>query len=495
VEKIGDIIREKKLPQLVDVLDQSTTDIRIEMEIKKDSDPELVMAYLYKNTALLNNVQVNLTCLVPTENPEVGRPERLNLKQCLRHFLDFRFQVVTRRLRFELDELERRIHILEGFATIYDALDEVLRIIRKSEGKQDAADKLMKKYSLDEDQVDAILELKLYRLARLEILMIQQELAEKRKESKRLEGILKSEARRWTVVKDELQELVKTFGDKRRTKIGGGEEVEFDPNAYIVDEDANVILTRDGWLKRVRELKDVSSTRTREGDEVMAVLAGNTKANLVFFSNYGAAYVCRIVDAPASTGYGDPVQKFFKFDDGERVVAALSLDPRVKPAQENLVAVSKQGFALRFALAPHLELSTRSGRKFARPAEGDEIVGVKPAPDDATLCIASYHGHALCLALDEINLLANPGRGVTAIKLGDDDDRVVGFTVDEELLAESEKGKQETIKALKKNRAARNSRGDLLWTRKDRVARVIPPAVTVPVLAAPPAPGTNGEIK
>jgi DNA gyrase subunit A len=495
VEKIGDIIRERKLPLLVDVLDQSTTDVRIEMEIKKDADPELVMAYLYKNTALLTNVQVNLTCLVPTENPEVGRPERLNLKQCLRHFLDFRFDVVTRRLRFELDELSRRIHILEGFATIYDALDEVIRIIRKSEGKQDAADKLMKRFKLDDEQVDAILELKLYRLARLEILMIQQELGEKKKEQKRIEGLLKSDAKRWQVVKSELQELVKAFGDKRRTKIGGGEEVEFDPNAYIVDEDANVILTRDGWVKRVRELKDVSSTRTREGDEVVAVLAGNTKANLVFFSSYGAAYVARIVDVPASTGYGDPVQKLFKFDDGERVVAALSLDARVKPNVENLVAVTKNGYGLRFALQPHTEVSTRTGRKFARPSEGDEIVNVRPAPEGATICVATYHAHQLCLDLDEINLLANPGRGVTVVKLDGDDDRVVGFTVDEELVVESEKGKTETVKPLKKNRGARATKGSVLWTRKDRTARVVPPPVTVPQLAAPPAPGTNGETK
>src|SRR6201996_2366025 len=144
VEKIGEIIRERKLPQLVDVLDQSTTDVRIELEIKKDADAALVMAYLYKNTALQNNVQVNLTCLVPTDNPEVGRPERLNLRACLRHFLEFRFEVVTRRLRFDLDALNARIHILEGYAKVYDALDEVIRIIRKSEGKQDAAQKLMK---------------------------------------------------------------------------------------------------------------------------------------------------------------------------------------------------------------------------------------------------------------------------------------------------------------------------------------------------------------
>src|SRR3954463_5397012 len=202
---------------MVDVLDQSTTDVRIEMEIKKDADPELVMAYLYKNTALLTNVQVNLTCLVPTENPEVGRPERLNLRGCLRHFLDFRFEVVTRRLRFDLEELNRRIHILEGYEKVYDALDEVIRIIRRSEGKQDAAGKLMKRFELDAEQVDAILELKLYRLARLEILVIQSELDQKQKEAKRIAALLKSQTKLWNVVRDELTAIRAQYGDKRRT--------------------------------------------------------------------------------------------------------------------------------------------------------------------------------------------------------------------------------------------------------------------------------------
>jgi DNA gyrase subunit A len=485
VEKVGELIRERKLPQMVDVLDQSTTDVRIEIEIKKDADPQLIMAYLYKNTALQVNVQVNLTCLVPTDNPEVGRPERLNLQSCLRHFLEFRLQVVTRRLEFDLAELSRRIHLLEGFAKIYDALDEVLRIIRKSEGKQDAADKLMKRFALDEEQVDAILELKLYRLARLEILIIQQELTEKRKEEKRLEGLLKSESKRWALVKGELSEIAAAYADKRKTKVSvSADEPEFDPTAYLVDEDANVVLTRDGWVKRVREIKDVSSTRTREGDEVVAVLAGNTKNNLAFFTNFGVAYVARIVDIPASTGYGDPVQKLFKFDDGERVVAALSLDPRVRPKEAELVAVSKGGYGLRFALAPHLEISTRSGRKFARPAEGDEIVGVKSAPEGGTLCLATLHAHQLVCDLGEINLLANPGRGVTVVKLDGDDDRVVGFSVDEPLAVESEKGKRADIAPLKRHRAPRGGKGAVIWTRKDRVAKVVTAEVTVPQLAS-----------
>ena len=117
--------------------------------------------------------------------------------------------------------------------------------------------------------------------------------------------------------------------------------------------------------------------RVREGDEVMAVLAGSLKQNLVFFSNFGAAYVTRFNDIPASTGYGDPVQKLFKFDDGERVVGALSLDPRM-PRPELLIGVSRRGYGLRFPLAPHTEASTRSGRRYARPGEGDELIGVVP---------------------------------------------------------------------------------------------------------------------
>src|SRR5262249_5967710 len=156
------------------------------------------------------------------------------------------------------------------------------------------AQKLSKRFDLDDEQVDAVLELKLYKLARLEIDAIRQELIAKQKEARRIEGILKSEPRRWEIVKNELVKVREENDDKRRSRIGGGgDEPEFDEEAYIVAEDANVVLTRDGWVKRVRELKDPSQTRTREGDEVVAVLAGSTKENVVFFSNFGSAYVIR----------------------------------------------------------------------------------------------------------------------------------------------------------------------------------------------------------
>ena len=185
----------------------STDDVRIELELKKDADPRMVMAYLFKHTPLQSNFIVNLTCLIPTENAEVGRPERLDLKAILWHFLHFRLEVVTNRLEHELAALRKRIHILEGFEKVFDALDEILELIRKSDGKADAAAKIIKRFELDDEQADAILELKLYRLARLEILVIQNELADKRKRARQISGLLKDEEGRWKVVRDEIEEV------------------------------------------------------------------------------------------------------------------------------------------------------------------------------------------------------------------------------------------------------------------------------------------------
>ncbi|SEU29395.1 DNA gyrase subunit A [Myxococcus fulvus] len=487
VSKIGDLVRERKLPLIVDVRDESTKDVRIVLELKKDANAELVMAYLYKHTPLQTTFGVNLTCLVPSEdNPEVGTPRRLNLKDILQHFLDFRFGVITRRFQHELGELQKRVHLLEGFEKAYDALDEIIRIIRQSEGKQDAAQKLMKRFQLDELQVDAILEMKLYKLARLEILVVQKELKEKRAEIKRIEGILKDKKKVWATVKDELGEIKGLYNDKRRTKIGGAgsEEVEFNADAFIADEDAHVVLTRDGWVKRVREVKDPSSTRLREGDAVMTVLAGSLKANLVLFSNFGTAYVTRFNDIPASTGYGDPVQKLFKFDDGERVVAAWSLDARLD-APAKLVGVTKQGMGMRFLLEPHLEVSTRAGRRYAKTGEGDEIIGVREAGEKDLLAVLTKKTNALVCKVAEVNELAGPGKGVTVIKV-DDDDQVVEFLVsapnqkDAKIDFDTQKGRKLQLAPAKYGVTGRGGKGHEM-SKRDAVEDVARPVVFIPL--------------
>ena len=499
VEQIGDVVLSRKMPHLVDVRDVSTDDVRIELELKGGADDNLVMAYLFKHTTLQNTFAVNLTCLVPTENPEVGRPERLDLKQMLWHFLHFRLEVVTSRLEHELEQLKRRVHILEGFEKVFDALDEIIKIIRKSDGKADSAEKIMKRFSLDADQTDAILELKLYRLARLEILVIQQELAEKRKRARQIASLLKDEEGRWKMVRDELEEIQNTYGnpkiDPRRTRIEEAEEVEYSAESFIVEEDNVVIVSRDGWVKRQKEVKDLSTTRLREGDSVLAAVAGSTRATMVFFSNFGVAYTSRIVDVPASTGYGDPVQKLFKLKDGEKIVAAFSLDPRVakKIAAKkegdvppvHAIGITSDGYAMRFSLEPFVEASTRSGRRFARTAEGAEVVNVGITTGEETIIAATANARALLTKAEEVNFLSGPGRGVILIKIDFPEDKVIGAIVssgDRDLLTvETTRGGEQTISTTKYEVTGRGGKGRELMQRGG-FTKVVPGEVTVPMI-------------
>ncbi len=432
VEKIADVIIQKKLPPLVDVRDESTDKVRVVMEMKKDTDPQLVMAYLFKNTPLQTNVQVNLTCLVPQPGSDIPGPLRLDLKSVLQYFLDFRFEVVTRRLQFELDKINERLHILDGFETVFDALDEIIRIIRRSEGKKDAASKIMKRFALDELQTDAILELKLYRLAKLEILIIREEADKKRAEAKRLSGLLKSPARRWKLVRGELEEISETYADKRRTRIvrSQAKEPEFSEEDFIVDQDATVVVTAQGWVKRQGSVKDLTTTRMREGDSVLACQAGSLKATIGFFSSAGVCYVARIADVTQTTGYGDPIQKLFKLKDREKLAGALAFDPRLldvpEPPEDGTaeppyaLAVTRRGLAFRFSLRAHRDPSTKSGRKFARLNAGDEVMTVMPCDEIAYVMAASTDGHAIAVDVDEIPILSGAGKGNMMIKLSPD---------------------------------------------------------------------------
>jgi len=506
IERIAEIVVTRKLPSLVDVIDESTGDVRIAIEVKGDANPQMVMAYLFKHTALQTNFAVNLTCLVPTEHDTVGRPERLDLHQMLWHFLHFRLEVVTRRLEHELATLSRRIHILEGFEKVFDALGEIIALIRASDGKKDAAIKIMARFALDAEQTDAILELKIYRLARLEVLIIREELADKRHRTAEITALLKSDERRWGLVRDEITSIRKTYGNPkhnpRRTRIESvDDEPAFSDDDFIVDENCVVLVSRDGWVKRQKEVRDVSTTRLREGDTLVAALAGSTRSTGVFFTNFGVAYTTRLIDVPASTGYGEPVQRLFKLKDGDRIVAALSLDDRVTAditagrtggiPKTHAVAVSTDGFSLRFSVESFLEASTRAGRRFARPTRGAEIVGVRLVDGSETLIAATRAARALLCPVSDINFLSGPGKGVTLVKLTTNDDlprgkdEVIGFVAssgDRDLLTvETSRGATQTISTAKYEVTGRGGKGRTLMQRGQFV-RAIPTAVVVPTL-------------
>lgn len=518
VERIAEIIFSGKLPLVTEVRDLSTDEIRVDLLLKKGADENKVLAYLYKHTQLQNNFNVNLTCLVPTENPEVGAPNRLSLKEMLWHFLHFRLEVVTERLTNELRSLEKRIHILNGFALIFDALDEIIRIIRRSDGKADAARKIMKKFpatprggGLDEEQTDAILELKLYRLARLEINLILDELKDKKRRARQIKKLLAEDTKdtnasgRWQIVREEIEALVDGYGKdavgKRRTKISTvEEEPEYTAEDFIVAEDCHILVTKDGWVKRQKQIADPAKSRLRQGDSVLACVAGSTRETIGFFSSLGVCYTARMIDIPASTGFGEPIQKLFKMKDGEKIVSAISFDPRVigeikeDPKNPDLCpevhgfAASSNGFALRFGFEPFVETSTRSGRRYARVTGGAAIVSVAAVDGSEVILAVSHACRAMICAAEEINYLSGPGKGVTLIRLAKDD-VLLGFkasTGDRDLLTvKTNRGAKKTISTAKYRVTSRGGRGNEIQKNGKISEILVPPPIAPKPLSEP----------
>jgi DNA gyrase subunit A len=481
VEEIAACITSRRLPQAVDVRDESTDVVRIVVEMKPDAAPESVMAYLFKHTSLQINFNVNLTALVPTGKAAVGQPARLTLLQLCRHFLDFRREIVRRRLTHELGELRARLHILAGFLTLFDGVDRAIKLIRRAASRDDAQQELMTAFSLDEVQADAILETRLYQLARLEIDKIRAEQREKEARAKEIERLLRSDKALWGLVSGELTEIGKKYGDARRTVLRAGAELAYDAEAYVVHEDTTVVVSRDGWMKRLGEIKDPSSTRVREGDQARWILRGNTRDALTLFSNFGVAYVMKVGAVPATTGYGEPVQSLLNFKDGERIINAVLVtappangkeEPESKSRQAELFSGAglraggpPQGAAglraarpltaaqppsstvllsgaeqsrpvdrwlvataggMGFFCRPDLSETTRSGRRFARTKEDDELVAVTPADGD-TITAVSGGGKVLTFEADELPELAGAGRGVILMRLDPDETLVAAI--------------------------------------------------------------------
>lgn len=508
VEKIADHIREEKIPQLVDVRDESTDEIRVVLALKRGADTETAMAYLFKHTPLQSRFHVNLTCLVPTDDAQVAAPQRVDLRTALTEFLKFRLRVVTRRLRHELEKLERRIHILNGFATIFDALDEAIRLIRSSENKADAAERLMDRFTLDIDQTNAVLETKLYRLSKLEIDAIRAELKQKEARAADIRSLLADEPARWRLVRSELKAIGEKFGEHRRSEIAGPDlnQLDYSEKDYIVNEDVYVIVTRGGWVKRQLSYTDIDAIRVREGDEVGWALFGSTRATVAFFTNKGKSYTLRINELPSTSGYGDPIQKYFNFSDGERIVGVISLDKRslpvpiVEPEEEpdlfdmngedvemdeealpQLMCINSAGYASRLSVENVMAPSTKNGRRYTRLEEEQEVVAVDVGTGAENVCVASHNGRVLIFPVRQISTYKGPAKGVKAIDL-EGDDYVIGATLSDAardgLEVETNRGRQEIVRTTKFEVSNRANKGDLV-IKRGHLAKVIPSPVEV----------------
>ena len=525
VERIGALIGEGKVPQLTNVKDLSTDDVRIALEMRPGQNADAALAYLFKNTPLQTNFNVNLTCLLPSAGAEVAVPDRLDLKSMLLHFLDFRLEVVTRRLRHELEGLLRRIHILEGFAIVFNNLDEAIAIIRASDGKPDASPKLMTRFALSFEQADSILETKLYRLGKLEIADILKELEARRGRAAEIQDLLDDESALWKMIRKEIREIGRAYGDDRRTKLLEGPlpTAEYREEDYIIDEDSWVIVTREGWIKRQKSFADVPSIRVRDNDTVGWVYRSRARQTLTLFTDRGTAYTLRVNDIPLTTGHGDPIQKGFAFDDNEHLVGVICHDPRclpdikhAPPPQQPLqavlieeiaasgtngtnghvasslppppygIALTAGGKVLRFSLAALASVSTRKGRVVVRldPAiQDDRVVGVEASDGTENVCLATRSARVLIFPVAEANVVSGAARGVTAVKL-ESKDRVIGFALAdrkrEGLTVRTSRGATQIVRATKYPVTARGGRGYAILQRGSLDAIVQDEASPVP---------------
>ncbi len=507
IERIAALIKDKRLIHVHDVRDESTNDVRIVLELKgNDVVPDSVMAFLYKHTELQINFPMNFIAITPQ-----GVPDRLSLERIVRYFLEFRFEKTTLRLQHRLAILQQRIHVLEGFAILFQDLDSALRIIRSARSRKEAEQGLKAKFDLSDEQVEAILEMRLYKLVGMEIGKVLDELAAKKREARDISRDLADPARMWKIIDDELAEIASKFADRRRTRIVAENEapaLEYDPDQFVEHEDTTVILSRQGWVRRMKsEVADVSSLKFREGDALFGWVRVNTGRTVAFFSNLGKVYVMRGLDVPATTGFGEPIGSLLNLADGEFMVGLIAPDPaqaaeskeqaaelpeETEAANTDLdpqysmfeeapnqacgaekllvssvsrgILVTRRGQGFRFDYEILREPTKRIGRKFANLKGDDQVMAVRPE-DGEFIAVASNSGNLLVFPVDQVPVLTGPGQGVRFIKLLSGSSVVAWEAVNgkDELRIQPKKGKEQNLLVEDVPTANRATRGKPLW--------------------------------
>ena len=482
IEKIAEIIIAKKLPPLTDVRDESDENIRVVLEFKSTADENKLMSYLFKHTELENNFQLNFNCLKPN-----GEPDRLSLLEICQHFLEFRKQVVTRRLNYELALLQKRLHILAGLAAIFNDLDKALKLIRASKSRKEAHEKLQKYFKLDDEQTNAILEIPLYRLVGMEMEKILQEQKEKLKEQKKIKSILASPKKIWTEVREELKEIKEKHGDKRRTQIKTIESIEYNAEDFIEHEDVHIIISQNGWIRKLKNLGDPSALKFKENDQLLGILQTNTRNLIALFTSLGVVYVSKVYNLSYTRGgFGEPIQSLFNFADGEKVLGMLTLSAPDEgldtpsegqtsmdflksdtPGENNteFLVVSANGFGFRFPLS-NLAETTRSGRKIMNLKNDDRMIGFAPVTHGHVF-LATEKGKAVVIATDQITQLTGSGKGVTLMKPGES--RLAGFKfvdLKDKIVLVFDSGNDKVITVKSVRLCNRGSQGVIVSKRK-----------------------------
>lgn len=438
MEKIAELVTEKRIEGIRDLRDESTKQIRVVIELKKDAYPKKVLNQLFKMTQLQEAFHVNALCL--TENGV--QPRVLTLKGLLEEYLVHRKEVVRRRTQYDLDRAKERMHILEGLKIALLHIDDVIATIKKSKDRDEAKTNLMSKFKLSDRQTMAILEMRLQQLANLERLRIEQEFDEKMKLITELEAILGSVKKMLAIIKKEVQELSEKFGDDRRTQIVPHAVGEFSAEDLIPQEETMVMLTEDGYIKRLppdtfrtqaRGGKGVVGLATKEEDIVSQMFSANTHTEILFFTTRGRAFRLKAYEIPqgSRTSKGQAIVNFLQLAPGEKVSVTLPLDD-VEDAKY-LVMVTSRGTIKKSAL-DQFENVRRNGLIAISLDDGDELTWVKPSSGNDDISLVTRKGQSIRFSEEDVRPMGRLAAGVRGIRLGNQD-AVIGMDIVNNALA------------------------------------------------------------
>ena len=422
ISQIADFVKNKKIEGISDLRDESDRDgLRVVVDIKKDANAQVVLNLLYKHTMLQQSSGIIMLALVN------GVPKTLNLKEMLYYYLEHQKEVVVRKTRFDLKKAEEREHIVKGLVIALASIDEVIRVIKQSQDKQDAITNLTSQFELDEIQANAILEMKLSKLTSLEVEKLNEELASLEATITDLKDILAKPERVLKIVRDDLETVKQEFGDVRKTEISmdmGGIDIE----DLIAEEDVIVSMTHMGYIKRMSadEYKaqnrggvGITAHKTKDEDFVERMFVSSTHDDLLFFTNLGKVYCAKAYVIPEAQrqAKGRAIINLLQLSLGEKVNAII---PLKKDAKGNLIMATKKGLIKKTALSEY-ENIRKVGKIAIKLVEGDELIGVDITSGRDDILMASHDGKCIRFNETDVRAVGRDSQGVRSMKLAEGD--------------------------------------------------------------------------
>jgi len=477
IEQIAELVNEKKIEGIGDIRDESDREgMRIVIELKRDSVPDIILNQIYKHTALQDSFGVNMLAIVE------GKPKLLNLKEALKAFLDHRREVVTRRTAYDLRKAEERLHILEGYRIALDNLDAVITLIRNSADPKVAKEGLMSNFGLSDIQAQAILDLRLQRLTGLERDKIMEEHRETGELIGKLGAILADEKEIYKIIVEELNKIKEQYGDERRTQIVARSE-DISIEDLMVDEDMAVTISHEGYIKRNpvtlyraqrRGGKGKIGTTTKEEDFVEDLFIASMHSYILFFTTIGKVYWIKVHELPQASraAKGKPIVNLLNLEPGERVSAFLSVREFVDGRY--VIFATKKGLIKKTDLMSYSNPRS-SGIRAIGLEDGDELIGVKLTDGQQEIILSTLDGQSIRFKEEQVRPTGRGTYGVVAMRL-DEGDAVVSMEMlshGANILTVSENGYGKRTEMDEYRLQSRGGKGIITMKATDKTGRVV----------------------